>query len=271
MIFIFFTLWMQQVYALSCDFEMSPEYGDVLPEYDLIFEGTMVERTTPEKTPPFNIWMLAGRYEFEIQKVWKGDARLKNIKVWGSATYDGYSAYGEGESYIVYVKYIRGYPVTSPGMCGPDHVYSETKMRELLREYELDMLAMKTNTVRVALSLNNNGKGTLKLFHPKEKWKGIAHPKEHNDSLSFVIKDDQGNRISPTVKNLKWSLRNTIELSRGEAFSTSVSVLKYLQGNKVYQYALEEGKNYRITAVYMPFGPSNAQFESNEVEIQYTK
>ena len=91
-------LCVQPVYSLSCDFEMSPTYDNVLPGYDLIFEGTMVERTTPEKTPPFNIWMLAGLYEFEVQKVWKGDKSLKNIKVWGSATYYGYDAYQKGDS-----------------------------------------------------------------------------------------------------------------------------------------------------------------------------
>ena len=91
--FTFFVLWMQQAYALSCDVDMMPDYGDVIPVYDLILEGTMVARTTPEKTPPFNMWMLAGLYEFGVQKVWKGDAKLKNIKVWASATYHGYSAY----------------------------------------------------------------------------------------------------------------------------------------------------------------------------------
>ncbi|MAA80311.1 MAG: hypothetical protein CL916_13740 [Deltaproteobacteria bacterium] len=271
MIFTLVFLCMQQVYALSCDFEMMPEYDDVLPEYDLIFEGKMVERTTPQKTPPFNMWMPAGLYEFEIQKVWKGVEKLKNIKVWGSATYHGYSAYKKGDSYIVYVKYHRGYPLTSPGMCGPDHVYSETTMRELLAEYEGDMKSMQANTMDVELILGNDGTGSLRLSNPKSLWRGINHPLEHSDSLSFLIRDGDGNQLSPTTKKIDWDLKGSINLSKEEPFSTSISVLRYLQGNISYRYALEEGKTYHIVVLYSPFGADKYRFESNKVTITYTK
>lgn len=261
----------QQVYALSCDFEWEPEYGDVVPEYDLIFEGKMIERTTPSKTPPFNIWQLAGLYEFEVQKVWKGDRKLKNIKVWAGATYHGYSAYSRGSSYIVYVTYHRGYPITSPGMCGPDHVYSEKKMRELLAEYEEDMLAMQTNTLDLELALGNDGTGSLNLSNPKALWKNIAHPIEHPDSLSFIVRDGDGNRLSPKTKALRWSFKKTMELSKKEPFSTPISVLHYMQGNTSYRYALKEGETYYVIALYSPFGSDKYRFESNEVKIQYKR
>ena len=271
MVLAFLLLCMQQVYALSCDFELMPDYSDVLFEYDLIFEGTMVERTTPDEIPPFNIWRLAGLYEFEVQKVWKGDKKIKNIKVWGSATYHGYSAYQKGDSYIVYVTYYRGYAFTSPGMCGPDYVYSEKKMREILAEYEKDIQSMRTNTMDVELKLTNNGTGSLRLSNPKMLWKAIHHPLEHPDSLSFIIRDGDGNQVSPTTKEIDWDLKRTLNLSKEEPFSTSISVLRYLQGNKSYRYALEEGKTYHIVALYSPFGSDKYRFESNKVTIQYTK
>lgn len=271
MVLMFVFIWMKQVYALSCDFEMRPTYENVLPEYDLIFEGTMVERTTPDKTLPFNVWRLAGLYEFDVQKVWKGDKNLKNIKVWGSATYHGYSAYRKGDSYIVYVSYYRGYPLTSPGMCGPDHVYSETKMRELLAEYEKDMQAMQSNTMDVELTLGNDGKGTLGLSNPKALWRGINHPLEHPGALSFIVWGGDGNRVSPTTKTIDWDLKSTINLSKDKPFSTPISLLRYLQGNTSYRYALEVGQTYSVVAIYAPFGSDTLRFESNEVKITYEK
>ena len=217
------------------------------------------------------MWMLAGLYEFEVQKVWKGDAKLKNIKVWASATYHGYSAYQKGESYIVYVQYIRGYPTTSPGMCGPDHVYSESTMRTLLAEYEQAIQAMQTNTMDVKLALENNGEGVLTLSNPNEPWKGIAHPEEHPNSLSIIVKDDTGKRVYPATTFLGWSLKTKMDLSKEEPFSVPVSVLKYLQGNRVMKHELTEGTTYRVKAVYTPLGLDLYRFESNEVEIQYTK
>ena len=154
--------------------------------------------------------------------------------------------------------------------CAVPIMFILKKMRELLAEYEKDVQSMRANTTDVDLQLSNDGTGTLSLSNPKSFWKGIHHPEEHPESLSLIVRDDRGNRLSPTTKALQWSFEKTINLSEDEPFSTPISILRYMQGNTSYQYVLEEGRTYLVVALYSPFGSDKYRFESNKVIIQYT-
>ena len=120
-----------QSYALSCDVDIDPGAHTIF-QYDFIFEGTIIKRTTSENRPSFTIWRLAGLYEFVVHKVWKGEPSIKKARVWASTTYYGYAPYKTGETVIVYAYKKDGDWITTPGFCGPDHVYSSVEMRMVL-------------------------------------------------------------------------------------------------------------------------------------------
>lgn len=254
--------------ALSCMFEYNPD-ETVISKYHLIFEGKVIKRIIPE-TIPASIFRPAGLYEFEVQRVWKGEAKT-NIHVWASLTFDNYLPYEENNTYIVYAYKENGHYMTRPGFCGPDHVYSEEKMRTILHEYSSQNAYYSQNNMDVVLTLNENAHGTLTLKHTKGEWKKIAHPFQKTEALSFVVQEKNGLILDPINIDLKWFRSDPINLPFGESIEFSFSSLNHVKNDILHTYKFEEGKTYSISAIYRPFGTQNIRFVSNEVIITYKK
>jgi len=237
--------------------------------YDIIFEGTLQKRTTPEDPPALGFPGNAGLFHFHVERVWKGDEQIKDIAIWATGSLDGYIPYAPNQKYLVYAELENGILVARPDLCGPDHIFSEKTAKKHLTEYNQIIQNTPTSGLELGLQIDKGEKAILNITAKSGNWNTILNPQKSKGAVSFLVYDQSEDPITPKKKRTTLSYIQSFSLEEGQSESFEFDSLSYFMEDQVYFYRLKKGKWYRVIARYHPHTDSAQSYTSNAVFFQY--
>jgi hypothetical protein len=122
--------------------------------------------------------------------------------------------------------------------------------------------------LEISLHITPEGTGEIKITNHSNTGIGVLAPSDRL-ALYFLVIDEYGNQVYPTFLGKSDPGHTVIEISSNGSYTYLFDRMIFITVTAGFGYSLEDGKEYRVVAIYRPIGFHGPGYATNEVVFKY--